>query len=585
MIMMGAACATTPPSTTSPVAPPARHSVDDAAARVTALADAYVHAFFRASPEAADFIGLRGAPRGGLSDHSLAGVRAWDAQLDGWLGELAHIDGDGLWGRPEWITYGFLRHVLESQRDLRACRFELWPVNQLTGWPATITALARRQAVETAADREQALDRFGRVARYIDDDRDNAREGLRLGYSSPESVVVLVMAQLDALIAAKTVDSPLYDPAKRASDPAFQARWTALIEDQIVPAARRYRAFLDEYRPRARKAIGIAANPDGARCYAAAFRSYTTLERSPEDTVRLGRAQVAKNVGESRAVARKLFGSDDTAAAVARLQADRANHFATRAEIQAFTHDVIARAKAALPRWFGQLPQGDVTVEPVPDFLEAAASSSYRPPSQDGRRAAAYVINLGQPDQQLRSNVEITALHETYPGHHLQVGIEAEHQSQPIALIAGNSAFREGWARYAEALSEEMGLYSSDYARIHRRMWPARGMVVDPGLHLQGWTRQQAVDYMVESGRFTAKECDALVDRVAVWPGQLTAYDTGALEFFALREQAERTLGARFRVAAFHDALLANGAVTLPMLREIGRRWIEAQAEDQSKVR
>jgi uncharacterized protein (DUF885 family) len=278
-------------------------------------------------------------------------------------------------------------------------------------------------------------------------------------------------------------------------------------------------------------------------------------------------------------VAHAVLGVDDIAAAVARLQADPQNHFTDREQIQTFTRDVIARARAALPRWFGQIPRSDVVLEPIPDFLEASASSGYRSPAQDGSRPGTYLINLGHPEQQLRSNVEITALHETYPGHHLQLGIEAELQEHPIALLAGNSAFREGWARYTEALAEEMGLYRSDYARIHRRLWPARGMVVDPGIHLQGWTRKQAVDYMVESGRFTAAECDALVDRVAVWPGQLTAYDTGALELFALREQAERALGSRFNLTAFHDAMLANGAVTLPMLREIGRRWIAAQVQ------
>jgi len=321
----------------------------------------------------------------------------------------------------------------------------------------------------------------------------------------------------------------------------------------------------------------VAANPDGARCYAASFRSYTTLSRSADETFQLGQARVANNVTESRAIAHTLLGVDDVASAVAHLKADPENHFTDRDQIQAFTREVITRAKAVLPRWFGELPKSDVVLEPIPDYLEASASSGYQPAAQDGSRPGSYLINLGHPDQQLRSNVEITALHETYPGHHLQVGLESDHQAHPIALLAGNSAFREGWARYAEALSEEMGLYSSGYARIHRRLWPSRGMVVDPGIHLRGWTRQQAIDYMVESGRFTAQECNALVDRIAVWPGQLTAYDTGALEIFALREQAERALGARFKLAAFHDAILANGAVTLPMLREIGRRWIEAQ--------
>lgn len=175
-----------------------------------------------------------------------------------------------------------------------------------------------------------------------------------------------------------------------------------------------------------------------------------------------------------------------------------------------------------------------------------------------------------------RSNAEITAFHEAYPGHHLQIGLAQEQTgAHAITRLIGNSAFAEGWARYAEALAEEMGLYSCDFARANRRLWPARGMVVDPGVHLFGWTREQAVAYMQESGRFSPEIAAAAVDRIAVWPGQLTAYDTGALEFFSLREEARKALGERFDIREFHDVVLGNGTVTLPMLRAHVRSWLE----------
>jgi uncharacterized protein (DUF885 family) len=140
--------------------------------------------------------------------------------------------------------------------------------------------------------------------------------------------------------------------------------------------------------------------------------------------------------------------------------------------------------------------------------------------------------------------------------------------------LVGNSGFNEGWARYAEALAEEMGLYSSPYALANRRLWPARGMVVDPGIHLFGWTREQAIEFVVASGRYDREVADSFVDRVALWPGQLTAYDTGALEFFALRDLARQTLGERFDIREFHAVLLENGSVTLPMLREQVMHWL-----------
>jgi uncharacterized protein (DUF885 family) len=143
-----------------------------------------------------------------------------------------------------------------------------------------------------------------------------------------------------------------------------------------------------------------------------------------------------------------------------------------------------------------------------------------------------------------------------------------------ITLLSTNSGYIEGWARYSEALAEEMGLYTTDFARINRRFWPAHGMVVDPGIHVMGWTRDQAIRYVSATGRFSSHEAESLVDRIVAWPGQLTAYDTGAIEIFALREKAKKALGDRFDIRAFHDQLLKYGSVTLPMLREIIDRWL-----------
>ncbi len=231
-----------------------------------------------------------------------------------------------------------------------------------------------------------------------------------------------------------------------------------------------------------------------------------------------------------------------------------------------------------LPEWFGRLPRADIIVEPYPAFLEREANDSYWQAAEDGSRPAKYMITLFRFAEITRSNAEITAFHESYPGHHLQLALAGERPAaHPITRLVGNSGFAEGWARYSEALAEEMGLYTSDYARANRRLWPARGMVVDPGIHLLGWTREQAAAFMAESGRFTPEESASTVDRIAMWPAQLTAYDTGALEFFALREQAEKALGDRFDVREFHDVVLGNGTVTLPMLREQVEAWLESK--------
>jgi len=212
-------------------------------------------------------------------------------------------------------------------------------------------------------------------------------------------------------------------------------------------------------------------------------------------------------------------------------------------------------------------------VTPIAEALEVEASAGYEAAALDGSHPATYRIVLARVGEQHRSDVEVTAFHETFPGHHLQISI-AQHlpRAHPIVALVGNGGFIEGWGRYAEALAEEMSLYSKN-AKIRRRLWPGHGMVVDVGLHLKRWSRERAVRY-IEEGGIPPKRAEALVDRIAVWPAQLTSYDTGGLEIASLRKQAEQSLGPRFDLRRFHDAVLGSGSVTLAMLRQIVERWI-----------
>ena len=561
----------------SPLA--AAAEADRVAAAVTRLADAYVAEFMARFPDQAELGGLTIERHDTLSDNSLDALRAWQSLEDGWAREIRSLDAAVLRGRPEWTTHGFLQEAVESSRRNRVCRNELWPVNHLGGWQPYMAQLASVQPVGTDTARAEALTRWAQLPKYLDTEVRNLEEGARQAYSSPKSVVMLVIKQLDTLLASPVEQWPFYGPAERDKSPAFQAEWKKLLSEQVKPAIERYRAYLrDTYLAKAREAIAITANPDGEACYQASFRAYTTIERPAAETFELGRKRVEKNLAEALEIGREKFGTTDLKSLVARINDDRANHFASREELLEFAKDGVSRSRKRLPEFFTCLPRADVAVEPYPAFLERDANDGYWPAADDGSRPAKYMITLFHFADTTRSNAEITAFHEAYPGHHLQIGIARERPAaHAITRLVGNSGFAEGWARYAEALAEEMGLYSSDYARANRRLWPARGMVVDPGIHLFGWTREQATAFMADSGRFTPEESAATVDRIAMWPGQLTAYDTGALEFFALREQAEQALGDRFDIREFHDILLESGTVTLPMLREQVRVWLESK--------
>jgi uncharacterized protein (DUF885 family) len=551
-------------------------AADASAAEVTTLADEYVAAVKESYPEVATFSGLALDRHDGLMDNSQAGRERWEAFEDRIAKEVGAIDSATLRGKPDWVIHGFLREAVESGRVTRVCRTDLWSVNQMSGWQTWMTQLASIQPVGSEKARGEALARWRKVPRFIDNEIANLRIGLREGYSTPKRNVELVIEQLDQLLGQPVEKWPLYNPATRDDSEEFRKAWAGLLTSELTPAIRRYRDYLaSDYVGKARTSIAIAANPNGEACYHASFRNYTTIDRPAKETFDLGMKRVQRNLEAALEIGRTKLDAKDLPALLRKLDQDPANHFKSREELLEFARAAIARAKTGMPKWFVHVPKAALVVEPYPEMLERTASDSYWPAAEDGSRPATYRITLFRYPQTTRANAEITAFHEGWPGHHLQISIAQERpNAHPITRLVGNSGFAEGWARYSEALAEEMGMYTSDYARANRRLWPARGMVIDPGIHLLGWTREKAMAFARESGRFEGDALVQLVDRIAVWPGQLTAYDTGALEFFALRCEAEKALGDRFDIRQFHSVVLENGTITLPMLREHVQAWL-----------
>jgi len=549
---------------------------DAAAASVNRLADRYYDLVLRRAPETAYFAGVEIARHDAISDNSPAALARAQREDDEILAELNAIDPDLLRGRVEWITYGILEQALESARDLRVCKWPLWNVNQMDGWQLNYPLVADLQPVGTDELRAQALDRFSGLAGYIDQEIENLRRGLEAGYSAPQSVVRRVIAQVDALWRMAPDESPFLSPARRDGSPEFGAALEKLTAGQILPSVRRYHDFLaDTYLAAAREALSVTANPGGRECYEASLRSYTTLGRSGEEVYALGRSTVEANRARVIELGRIEYGLDDFTEIIAHVKDDKADRFSSKDEMLDFARAAVAGAEGRLDQWFGIKPTRTVVVEPYPDYQEGTGvSSRYEPGSKD--RPGVYRINRDQPQKSSRGGAEIVAFHEAYPGHHTQIAIAQDRDDlHRITGIVFYSGFGEGWARYSEALAEEMGLYQTTTALISRRAWPARGMVVDPGLHLMGWSRDKARRFMGESGRFSPEQLDQMVDRIAILPGQLTSYDSGALEIVALRREAETALGEDFDIREFHDRVLENGTVPLRLLRRHVEAWLE----------
>ena len=550
------------------------------AAQVTALADSVFATSLELEPEIGTRSGIRGAVHSRLSSNSpaalLAGEQRWDVLRE----SVKSIDPSSLEGRPEWALYAVMREQLEAEYGLRVCRLELWGVaSYVNGWQARFTDLALIQPVGSDSLRAEALARASAVPGWLDQEVANLREGQRLGYSSPKVIVRNVIRQVDDLVRTPTRSSPFYDPARRDSAAAFADSLAAIIADGIVPAMRRYRAYLaDEYLPAAREALGVSNNPDGAACYAATVRSFATVEMPADSVHAMGLVQMARIENEMRTISARSFGGESIETLLPRLTTEARYTYRTSQEVIDTSEAVIARARAEMPKWFGRLPKAEMIIQPYPEFRQrAGAPGQYQAAPEDGSRPAVFLINPSNPTRRSRASTQTTALHEGIPGHHLQVAIAAERaDAHPLIRYSFTSGFGEGWALYAERLGDEMGVYSSDVARmgmLGSEAFRAARMVIDAGIHMKGWSREQARAYMRSRTFLDETSLDGEIDRYISWPGQAPSYMIGRTEILLLREESRARLGERFDIRTFHDRVLENGTVPLWALRRVVEAW------------
>ena len=557
-------------------------TVDAAAqaeATVMVAADTYIDAWFRHFPEMATFYRIEGKSHDRLTENTPEGRAAWQAVEDQLLADLAAVDANLLEGSDAWLPYGILLESLEASRDSRVCENHSWNIDQVWGWQIATGELATAQPASTDEERAWALARWQQIPAFIDNEIENLRAGLAAGYSAPQRNVVLVVEQIDELLGMEPSESPLYAPANTAENDEFSDALAQVIVSDIYPAMQRYRDFLvDEYHDQARTEISVAALPNGEACYVAQLRTYTTLPYAPDEMFKAGKEAVALREEQITVVGERVFETSDLDEIRTRMNEDDSNRFESREEVLEYTTAAVNRAREAVPLWFGKVPEADVVIKSVPEYQEQSSTSRYVPASDDGELPGTYFINLFQPEEQTRGSVESLSFHEAYPGHHLQIALAQERSAaHPVTRYIGNSGFVEGWARYTETLAHEMGLYSSDRNTLEMLSGLPTGMVVDPGIHGMGWSRDEAIEYTLsKQTHWTPEAAATYVDRIVVWPGQMTTYGAGELEFIRLRRQAEAKLGDDFDIREFHDQALGNGSVTLIMLRRQINDWLES---------
>ena len=528
-----------------------------------------------------------------LVDSYTAEFRAADlAREKAFLQRIEGIDRAKLDGQDVLSYDIFLR---DREEAIAAAKFPSWmlPVNQFGNLGSFFAQLGSGQGLQPFREVKHYDDFLARIARFpvLNDSMiANMREGIAAGVVQPKIIVEKAIPQYAAHMVDDPEQSVFWGPiaAMPESFPAEErerltAAYRAAIAETLVPAYAKMHAFLqDEYLPKARNTVGIGSLPDGKAWYAHLVASRTTTDLAPEQIHRFGLDEVARILSEMNAVREQVGFEGDLPAFFEHLETDDRFYFASEEEALQAYRDQQAKIKTLLPKLFDIAPQTDYEVRPVEAFrAQSEAGASYQAPAPDGSRPGVFYLNTYNLRAQPNFLVDTLSIHEASPGHHFQISIQQEIGELPaFRRFGGYTAFSEGWALYAESLGKELGVFTDPYqwyGRLSDEQLRAMRLVVDTGLHHFGWTRQQAIDYMLANSSMAESDVVAEVERYIVIPGQALAYKVGERVIRQLREEAERELGERFDVRAFHREVLTDGALPMDVLQTKIRAWIATQ--------
>jgi uncharacterized protein (DUF885 family) len=569
-------------STTEPTGPDA----DDARGELRTLADEYWEARLESSPLFATFIG----------DHRFddrvddVSAEAEQALRRRWveLRDRATSLHAGL-GPVDEATRDLLVHELDDAVRAIDLRFMEMASDQMEGVHADLLITASQLRAPEPDHAAMALERTRAYATMLAGAADRFRAGLGAGRTPARINVERSINQVEGYLASDLSSDPfaqLRGPAGWDGLDAWRDELTGIVREVVRPAFATYRDVLrDELLPTARPddRSGLCHLDDGAEMYCALVEVHTGLPHTADELHADGMDEITHALAAEYAeIGGRQFGTTDLPTIFGRLLDDPDLRYRDGDDLVAHATRCLDASRAAMGDWFGILPQAPCVLTPVPDYLAADAPAAYyTPPAPDGSRPGEYHVNLHDATGRGRAETASVAFHESIPGHHLQLAIAAERTDLPAfrRLSWGHTAFVEGWALYTERLADEMGLYETDLDRLGMLAsdsWRACRLVVDTGLHAFGWTRQQAIDFMVANAPVAHDEIVTEVDRYIGMPGQALAYKVGQREILRLRAGAERALGPAFDIAGFHDAVLGGATVSLRVLRGQVDRWMAA---------
>lgn len=544
----------------------------------------------RENPEYATALGVRDYDDR-VTDISLAAMDRRAADARAFLGRLDAIAVPAL-SADDRTDHAIMRRQLSDLVEANGFGQRMILFTTYAGWHQQFAGLADSLPFDRLADYRSYVHRLAQYPAVNDEALRISQQALDGGYALPCAVLGGTERGIAGLIADDVAQSRYYAPFTRARPAdASEAEWAALqaevrrvIEQQIYPALRRHRDwFVTSYLPRCAQAVGVSAQPDGARYYAFRIRQETTTDLTADQIHNLGLSEVARIRAEMEQVATRA-GFASREAFIADLRSNPRYYAQTPEELMMRTARITRRIDGFMPRLFGRLPRLPYTIREIPaETAEGTTTAYYSQGSASAGIAGTYYVNTSKLDQRPLWEIPALSLHEAVPGHHNQIALQQELDMPRWRRdFTYFTAYTEGWGLYSERLGIEMGLYDSpetDMGRLSYEMWRACRLVVDTGLHAKGWTKEQAVAFMRDNSALSDANIDAEVNRYISWPGQALGYKIGELRIRGLRERAERELGGRFDIRAFHDVVLAQGSVPMDVLEARVGEWIASQGQ------
>jgi uncharacterized protein (DUF885 family) len=509
------------------------------------------------------------------------------------LAALRRIDRTRLSGERQISYDAFLHDKREDaawlQPDIRALT-AVRPFNHFGGLHVELPALLAKGSAlryDSEADYKRNLAVLRAIPALLDNSVLRFRQGMASGITEPQRTVEIMIAQLDALLEQPVEQSAFVssvqdfpDSVSAAQQPEITSAFENAVRSEVLPAYRRLRAFLaDEYLPAARVSTGLSAMKGGAGLYRMLIERHTTLPLDPDAVHQLGLSEVARIQHQMDGVRRQLGDAGNLAAFFDKIRTDPRFHPRTAGDLAEGFAATARKVDALAPAYFKRIPRTPLQIQAYPDYrARYEAGGSYNQGSADGRRPGIFFFNTFDLPSRFTSGIATLYLHEGAPGHHFQVSLAQENESLPdFQRFGGNNAFVEGWALYAETLGYPMGFYDDPlqhWGTLDDEMLRAMRLVVDTGLHTKGWSRDQAIAYMLANSGMGRSDAEAEVDRYIANPGQALSYKIGALTIQRLRREAEAALGAKFDIREFHEQVLGSGAIPLGVLEAKVRRWI-----------